>query len=149
MRETRGELRRLALAREQAAKSEHDGGATEDPTHSELKNDQLLRLAQQSYLRGDWVAAEQSLRQAIRSDRDDFESRLWLVSVLRAAGRTDQAGRVLDRVATRDAARGWRREIEQERRRLQRLVNQTTDPQSESPPPPEAIDPQHPERHAA
>jgi len=112
--ETRGELRRLAAERE----SEQ---ANEPP--EEIQNrDEPLRSALGSYLRGDWVDAERTLRRVIRRDRDDFEARLWLVAVLRRAGRVRSAERLLRRVERRDAAAGWRTEVDDERRRLEELL---------------------------
>lgn len=111
--ETRGELRRLAAEREARESDE----PIEPPKNQDIGED-LLRSAQVSYLRGDWIAAERDLRRAIRRDADDFEARFWLVSVLRRAGRTGQAERLLQRVESRDAARGWRTEVRDERRRL-------------------------------
>lgn len=111
--ETRGELRRLAAEREAAQSAEETATKTESP-----EGDALLAAAQTSYLRGDWSEAECQLRRAIRQDHDDFEARFWLVSVLRNAGRLRQAERLLRRVERRDAAAGWRREIEDERNRL-------------------------------
>lgn len=115
--ETRGELRRLAAERE--AKE------SDDPTplsQSDTAGDDLLRSAQNSYLRGDWIEAERSLRRAIRRDADDFEARFWLVSVLRQAGRPRQAERLLRRVQSRDAARAWRTEVNDERNRLNEIL---------------------------
>ncbi|WP_146442524.1 tetratricopeptide repeat protein [Botrimarina colliarenosi] len=112
--ETRGELRRLAAERDAA-----DSDEPAVPLPSEITvNDQLLTEAQTNYLRGDWLAAERLLRQAIRRDRDDFEARFWLVSVLRSAGRLRHAERLLRRVERLDAAAAWRHEIADERRRL-------------------------------
>jgi tetratricopeptide (TPR) repeat protein len=120
--ETRGELRRLA-ARKEAAQKE-TAAATDLPLVTDLPtpDDHLLQAAQTSYLQGDWLAAERSLRKAIRRDRDDFEARFWLVSVLRNAGRLRQAERLLRRVESRDAARAWRHEVTDERRRLTELL---------------------------
>lgn len=118
--ETRGELRRLAAQREAA---EREDAASPSPV-SDLPtpDDQLLRAAQASYLQGDWLAAEKRLREAIRRDRDDFEARFWLVSVLRNAGRLRQAERLLRRIERRDAARAWRHEVADERVRLAELL---------------------------
>ncbi len=115
--ETRGELRRLAAERDALA----DGDAVVPETNQ--PNDQLLQQAQNSYLKGDWVDAERSLRTAIRRDRDDFEARFWLVSVLRSSGRARQAERLLRRVERLDAAVGWRHEVEDERQRLGELLD--------------------------
>lgn len=132
--ETRGELRRLARERE----ANHETlSANHDPT-----NDRLLSEAQLDYLRGDWPAAENRLRQAIRRDKEDFESRFWLVSVLRNAGRIRQAERLLRRVERLDAAAAWRHEVADERRRLkneQQETRQQQDPQTITDSPPDVI----------
>lgn len=114
--ETRGELRRLAAEREAA----ENQPTTENPSEPEENaNDALLQQAQTSYLRGDWLDAERPLRAAIRADRDDFEARFWLVSVLRRSGRLRQAERMLRRLERLDAAEGWRHELRDERRRIE------------------------------
>ncbi len=116
--ETRGELRRLAAEREAA-----DKAAQPETTQPSIpRNDRLLREAQTSYLGGDWLTAERRLREAIRRDRDDFEARFWLVSVLRSAGRHRHAQRLLRRVERLDAAVAWRHEIADEHGRLDRLL---------------------------
>lgn len=115
--ETRGELKRLAAERE-AREANEDSV----PTEPNQPNDQLLRKAQTCYLQGDWVDAERSLRTAIRNDRDDFEARFWLVSVLRCSGRARQAERLLRRVERLDAAVGWRHEVRDERQRIEALL---------------------------
>lgn len=115
--ETRGELRRLAAQRQAALLS------TPPPTDALTPDDQLLREAQRSYLRGEFRLAEDALRTAIRRDRDDFEARFWLVSVLRAAGRVRQADRLMRRVERLDAARGWRHEIADERERIAEAIS--------------------------
>lgn len=120
--ETRGELRRLAAERE--AKE------SDEPTplnQGDTEGDDLLRSAQTSYLRGDWIEAERSLRRAIRRDADDFEARFWLVSVLRQADRPHQAERLLRRVESRDAARSWRTEVNDERHRLNQILTPADD----------------------
>lgn len=116
--ETRGELRRLAIERESRESSD------ENPVLAITQgNDELLIKAQACYLQGNLPEAERSLRTAIRLDRDDFEARFWLVSVLRCSGRLDQAERMLRRVERLDAARTWRHEINDERQRLTELLH--------------------------
>jgi tetratricopeptide (TPR) repeat protein len=127
--ETRGELRRLAAERQKADEAEP---ADTDRTKP-VPNDSLLSEAQTSYLRGDWLTAERRLREAIRRDRDDFEARFWLVSVLRTAGRHRHAERLLRRVERLDAATAWRHEIADERRRLAELMQPATDNLDEEP----------------
>jgi hypothetical protein len=121
--ETRGELRRLAAERQKA----DDAEPAETDRTTTVPNDSLLGEAQTSYLRGDWLTAERRLREAIRRDRDDFEARFWLVSVLRTAGRHRHAERLLRRVERLDAAVAWRHEIADERRRLDQLLQPAID----------------------
>lgn len=127
--ETRGELRRLAAERQKA----DDAEPAETDRTTTVPNDSLLREAQTSYLRGDWLTAERRLREAIRRDRDDFEARFWLVSVLRTAGRHRHAERLLRRVERLDAAAAWRHEIADERHRLAELMQPATDNLDEEP----------------
>jgi tetratricopeptide (TPR) repeat protein len=127
--ETRGELRRLAAERQKA----DDAEPAETDRTTTVPNDSLLREAQTSYLRGDWLTAERRLREAIRRDRDDFEARFWLVSVLRTAGRHRHAERLLRRVERLDAATAWRHEIADERQRLNQLMQPATDQLDEEP----------------
>ena len=109
--ETRGELRRLAREREERKLAETD-------VPPENPNDSRLREAQRAYLRGDFAAASRLLREAVRADRDDFEARFWLSAVQRRAGRRRSAERMLTRLERLDAARPWRAELADERRRL-------------------------------
>ena len=112
--ETRGELRRLA-ARE--ALQEHGSEtekAEETPEETLHPNDQRLRDAQRSYLQGDWVTAEQTLRKAVRTDRRDVEASLWYATLLCRTGRLRPAARRLKRLARLDNAVPWRYELEQE-----------------------------------
>ncbi|QDV75038.1 hypothetical protein [Botrimarina mediterranea] len=137
--ETRGELRRLAAQRKAAESEAIDGNDPAETDRSKpvpndsLLNDSLLGEAQTSYLRGDWLTAERKLREAIRRDRDDFEARFWLVSVLRTAGRHRHAQRLLRRVERLDAAVAWRHEITDEHRRLDEFLRPAADERDEDP----------------
>jgi tetratricopeptide (TPR) repeat protein len=132
--ETRGELRRLAAERQKADDAEPaETDRTRTVPNDSLLNDTLLGEAQTSYLRGDWLTAERRLREAIRRDRDDFEARFWLVSVLRTAGRHRHAERLLRRVERLDAAVAWRHEIADERRRLDQLMQPVTEQENDEP----------------
>lgn len=123
LRETRAELRRLALRAEAEPGDPPPPG--EEPYHP--NNERLLRDAQRSYLGGDWVAAESALRAALKNDRRDPEARLWLATLLRRTGRSRQALRQLRRLEKLDNAAAWRYELEQEQRYLTAEETDSTD----------------------
>ena len=133
--ETRGELRRLAALEELAARQE-SLTKEEQQQETEHPNDQRIRDAQRSYLQGDWVAAEQTLRKAVRTDRRDVEASLWYATLLCRTKRLRPAARRLRRLARLDNAVPWRYEIEQELHRIEEELKKETVPTvpSESPP---------------
>lgn len=71
--------------------------------------------AQQCYLRGDWVAAEQKLLQLLKQDAKDVESRLMLATLWRHQRRDEEALRQLDQLERLEAASEWKYEIAVER----------------------------------
>lgn len=121
--ETRNELRRLAVQSELAGASPVEPGLAVAP---ELRRtDALLRLAQQSYLRGDWSDAERLIRSILKLDPEDVEAQLLLATVHRRTGRAVDARRRLQRLSTKDDAERWRGEI---RRELE-LLNAAAEPE--------------------
>jgi tetratricopeptide (TPR) repeat protein len=82
------------------------------------RSDVWFREAQQAYLAGDWVAAEQTLRRMLKHDPRDAESRLMLATLWRHEGRLDDARKELDRLEQLETADPWRFEIAALRRRL-------------------------------
>ena len=123
--ETRGELRRLAV-REELREQEDETLIT--PEETLYPNDQRLRDAQRSYLQGDWVTAEQTLRKAVRTDRRDVEASLWYATLLRRTGRLRPAARRLKRLMRLDNAVPWRYEIEQELHWMEESLRKETVP---------------------
>jgi tetratricopeptide (TPR) repeat protein len=77
--------------------------------------EQLYREAQQVYLRGDWVAAEQVLLKLLKLDDRDAEARLMLATLWRHQGRHREAVRQLDKLSRLEAADPWQYEIAVER----------------------------------
>jgi tetratricopeptide (TPR) repeat protein len=79
------------------------------------RGEQLYRDAQQAYLRGDWVAAEQLLLKLLKLDDRDAEARLMLATLWRHQGRHREAVRQLDKLSRLEAADPWQYEIAVER----------------------------------
>ncbi len=73
------------------------------------------------YLKGDWFAAEQVVAELLRRNPRDVEAGLLRATLLRHAGRLDEAGRQLDRLELFDAAARWDLEIHRERNLLAEL----------------------------
>lgn len=101
--------------------AEWASGESGDPVE---RSDRLYRDALASYLAGDWVAAEQTLRRLLKLDRRDAEAGLLLATLLRRSGRDDEAAERLDRLEQLETAQLWAAEIAAERRQL----NNTTPP---------------------
>ncbi len=74
--------------------------------------------AVQYYLKGDYYQAEGALHRLIKTNGADADSRLMLATLLRHAGRFDEAVGQLDALALVDGAEKWRFEISRERQRL-------------------------------
>lgn len=79
------------------------------------RGEQLYRDAQQAYLRGDWVAAEQGLLKLLKMNDRDAEARLMLATLWRHQGRHPEAVRQLDKLSRLEAADRWQNEIAVER----------------------------------
>jgi len=105
--------------RQDLADSSSDGQSETPPVDKqEEKRDEWFREAQQCYLRGDWVAAEQKLLALLKQDTRDVESRLMLATLWRHQGRGEEALRQLDRLERLEAASEWQYEISAEREAL-------------------------------
>lgn len=93
--------------------------------------EQLYREAQQVYLRGDWVAAEQMLLKLLRLNDRDAEARLMLATLWRHQGRHREAVRQLDKLSRLEVADPWLYEIAVERQEnataLAESVSNTTE----------------------
>ncbi len=111
--ETRGELRRQA-ERRKAAEEDRPDPQAERLAKQQAEADQQLMAAQRSYLAGDWIAAERTLLELIKVNKNDIEAQLLLATLWRHLGRNRHAVRRLGRIARLDAATSWQYEIEQE-----------------------------------
>jgi len=78
-------------------------------------SEELYREAQQVYLQGDWVAAEQLLLKLLKLNDRDAEARLMLGTLWRHQGRHREANRQLDKLSRLEAADPWQNEIAVER----------------------------------
>jgi hypothetical protein len=108
---------RRQLVDEVAATAEGEGSSAETTTVglASEPSEQLFREAQQAYLRGDWVAAEQLLLRLLKLDGRDGEARLMLATLWRHQGRHREATRQLDKLSRLEAADPWQYEIAVER----------------------------------
>lgn len=95
--------------------------------------DLSFRLAQESYLQGDYFEAEQLLLKNLSLDDSDIESALLLSSVYRRSGNLGEALETLNQLQLRDGAARWGTEILAEKERVIR-----TKRQSPTIPPPKA-----------
>lgn len=71
--------------------------------------------AMDHYLKGDSYEAEQILEDLLRRNTRDLDARLMLATLLRRAGRFDEATRQLDALAHSEGAGKWELEIQDER----------------------------------
>lgn len=71
----------------------------------------LFPQALGEYLRGDWLAAEGTLRALVAARLDDVEARLYLAGVLRRTDRRVEAARLLRETLQFERAESWRQEL--------------------------------------
>jgi len=83
---------------------------------------ELFRQAQVHYLGADWYQAEATLRRLLRADSQDVDSRLMLATLMRRTGRCDEARRELARLEQLERSEKWQLEIEQEHKKIERLL---------------------------
>ncbi len=76
--------------------------------------------AQRSFLRGNWVEAEQLLRANLQVEQRDAPSLLLLAAVYRITGRIPMAQQCLEALQGLEAGDAWWLEVRAERERLQR-----------------------------
>jgi len=81
--------------------------------------------AQEYYLRGDDYQAERILESLLRQNIRDVDARLMLATLLRRAGRIDEALRQLDTLARFEGAEKWELEILDERQLLAEAKRET------------------------
>ena len=67
------------------------------------------------YLEGNYVQAEQILEDLLSREQRDVDARLMLATLMRHAGRTDEATGQLDLLEKLDGAEKWELEIQRER----------------------------------
>lgn len=84
--------------------------------------EELFVQAQNQYLGADWYQAEVTLRRLLRTESQDVDSRLMLATLLRRTGRLDEARRELTRLEQQERSEKWQLEIEQEQKRIERLL---------------------------
>jgi hypothetical protein len=122
------------------------GGLTSEP------REQLFREAQQVYLRGDWVAAEQKLLKLLKLDDRDAEARLMLATLWRHQGRHREASRQLDKLSRLEVADPWQYEIAVERQEnaatLKESIGNTTEFNNDATPEDTTQESEEPETHS-
>ncbi len=79
------------------------------------REEDLFATAVDCYLKGDYYQTEQILRSLLRRDPRDVDARLMLATLLRHAGRYDEAGEQLSVLTRYEAASKWELEIDEER----------------------------------
>ena len=85
------------------------------------KPDAIFREAVDEYLKGNWFEAERALAELLDRSPRDADARLMLATLLRHAGRLDEAAEHLDRLERMEQSSKWRWEIRRERERLDEL----------------------------
>ena len=93
-------------------RSEADGGDSETESFCE---------AIEHYLRGNWYESQRVLGNLLRRNPRDLEAGLMWATVLRHAGRVDEAGEQLDRLELFEGHHKWGMEICRERELLAQL----------------------------
>lgn len=81
----------------------------------------LFAEAFHNYLQADWIGAETKCRELIKRRRGDVDARLLLATVMRHAGRLDEARQQLDALDKIEGSEKWGMEIATERRHLDEL----------------------------
>jgi hypothetical protein len=82
---------------------------------SDGPHEDVFSKAVDHYLKGDYFQAEQVLEGLLRQNIRDLDARLMLATLLRHAGRFDEATGQLDTLARFEGAGKWELEIRQER----------------------------------
>jgi tetratricopeptide (TPR) repeat protein len=78
----------------------------------------LFAEALDHYVKGGWFEAERLWVELLRRDPHDADTRLMLATMLRHAGRRDEALRQLDRLERLEGGVKWEWEVRRERDRL-------------------------------
>lgn len=87
----------------------------------------FFSVAQDEYLKGNWLEAEILARRLLVERPSDAEAALLLASTLRRAGRVAEARATLDEMRRWDRATAWRHEIDVEYERLNDKEQQQAD----------------------
>ena len=82
------------------------------------------------YLQGNWVQVERTLGHLLRKNARDLDARLMLATLLRHAGRFDEASRQLDTLIRFEGAEKWELEIRRERELLAKTTKRN-EPQAD------------------
>lgn len=85
--------------------------------------DDKYRDALRSYLQGEWIAAENQLRELLKRQPQDAEAMLLLVSLLRRSRREPEAVELLERLKRLDGAGKWKHEMATEEKHLAAILN--------------------------
>ena len=80
--------------------------------------DELFLTARDAYLARDWLAAETKLRTLLKLSPTDGEAQLLLGTLLRRAGRVDEAAAALEALSRSDAGAPWMVAINRELERI-------------------------------
>ncbi len=97
------------------------------PENLSERLDTLFIRAQEEYLKGDWLVAEQLLHEQLRLWPRDAEARLLLATLMRHGQRWDDACDQLDRLARFDESIPWQLEIARERNLIEQFRSDNND----------------------
>ena len=93
------------------------------PRTRDAAADRLFLEGRDAYLARDWLAAERKLKALLALAPTDGEAQLLLATLLRRAGRTDEAKTALQKLARSDSGVPWQTAIARE----QGLLDRATD----------------------
>ncbi len=96
--------------------------AARDRVHSD--GDDILRGAQQHYLKGHWTEAELAAGQLLAADSADVEARLLVAAIRRRQRRWNDARQLLTGLRQAPTAGKWALEIARELRQIEELESQ-------------------------
>jgi uncharacterized protein HemY len=81
-----------------------------------------FKEAQQAFLLGNWLQAEQFLRETVSIEERDPPALLLLAAVYRRTGRIEEARQTLDLLGQLESGDAWYLELRAERQRLVRAI---------------------------
>lgn len=94
------------------------------PIVPSVDRDAMFTEAQTSYLRGDYFEAEAALHGVFAGGKQDIESAILMVSILRRTRRLAQAMYCIDRLLLLDSAATWTYELKLERQRIEKEMSE-------------------------